>query len=77
MKDEYGVVDQGANEFLQPPEIFPDFNACRVKHSREKDALVCLGNWAWRCPFSLSLGDMYLCRHPSGPDFQTPHQGGG
>ena len=47
-----------------PPATFPDAKTCRVKLAGFGDYMDCLNKWGAQCPFSLSLGDGFLCRHP-------------
>lgn len=52
------------NELDAAPRALPDPAVCRAKEAGFGDYTDCLMLHPVQCPYSLSFGDGFLCRHP-------------
>lgn len=58
------MMSSANTAFSVAPRVLPDADACRAKDAGFGDYTDCLVTHPVQCPYSLSFGDGFLCRHP-------------
>ncbi len=52
---------------------YPDPKMCKTQHVLDR-LYECISEDAWSCPYVMSFGRGYYCKHPDCPHFKEVHE---